>query len=88
MAIGPSISAERFGPAAMCHRRTVPMISPSASMTSDRPSAGILPSRRRSQVFWNRAGPKQASSSASRASTSWKVSSRIVIMAVASQYVG
>ena len=46
------------------------------------------PSRRRSQVFWNRAAPKQASSSASRASTSRKVSSRIVIMAVASQYVG
>ena len=89
MASGPSSSAGRFGPAATCHSRTVPTSAPSCSSTSDRPSAGMRPSRRRSQVFWNAGGAEAGvEQRLAGLDVGRKVSSRIVIMAVPPRGVG
>src|SRR4051794_2954943 len=81
MATGPSRSAGRPGPADTGQRRAVPARPPSFSITSDRPSAGLRPCRRRSQVLAKRSVPKHASSSASRRARSLRSSSRIAITA-------
>ena len=60
----------RDAPALTCHNRTVPTSRPSRTADKARPSAGARPSRRRWQVRIWRFSPKQASSSASRATTS------------------
>ena len=68
-ASGPSTSAGT-PPALTCHNRTVPTNFPWRTAEKARPSAGARPSRRRWQVRKLRFAPKQASSSASRATTS------------------
>ena len=75
-ASGPSISAGT-PPALTCHNRTVPTNFPWRTADRARPSAGARPSRSRWQVRIPRLAPKQASSSASRATTSATRSARI-----------
>src|ERR1700723_2002307 len=79
-ASGPSTSADA-PPALTCHNRSVPTnrsFSPCRRTAEKaRPSAGARPSRRRWQVRAWRLAQKQASSSASRATTSEARSARI-----------